>query len=59
MSAPSLLLQQCREVLGRLSDIPEEVLSTILNEGLTLEEEAVEGRVFLPDFTNMEACVVG
>ena len=57
--AHPLLLQQCREVPERLADIPAQVLSAILPKGLTLEEEAVEGRVFLLDLTDLEAGVAG
>ena len=55
--AHPLLLQQCREVPEKLAKIPLEVLGAILPKGSTLEEEAVEGRVFLLDHTGMEACL--
>ena len=57
--AHPLLLQQCREVPERLADIPAHVLNAILPKGLTLEEEAVEGRVFLQDLTGLEPGVAG
>ena len=57
--AHPLLLQQCREVPERLADIPAHVLNAILPKGLTLEEEAVEGRVFLLDLTGLEPGVAG
>ena len=55
--AHPFLLQQCREVPERLADVPAQVLSAILPKGLTLEEEAVKGRVILLDLTGLEAGV--